>query len=270
MGDVKNSVLELKVGGLPFPHGGLEGEWRYSHAVRPGGPTALDHQVVADFLSYETAHGRPVDVMADRALSDWQSWREPQVRPSPGAYATQCCTHVYAHGCSNRLVCHGAPALVAAQILADGALRSLTEISGRDAADLAAASTWGEPADYFEYVMFANGRCTAPEAVACSHLLGRDLIPTDLAPGYPPAVRLYFAWETLAARSDARFDGVHPVRIHESLPLDGTLIAIVVHASQRLVVEPAAGRFRDRLIVLNVEEPGPDDWATEATTAAEF
>jgi hypothetical protein len=266
---VKNSVLELKVGGLPFPHGRLGGEWRYSHAVRPEGPSALDHQVVADFLCYETAHRRPVDVVADRTLADWQSWREPQIRPSPGAYATQCCTHVYARGCSNRLVCHGAPALVAAQILAEGALRSSAEISGREAADLAAASTWGAPADYFEYVMFANGRCTAPEAVAYSHLLGRDLIPTDLTAGYPPAVRLYFAWETLAARTDARFDGVHPVKIYQSLQLDGALVAIVVHASQRLVVEPAAGRFRDRLIVLNTEEASPDHWATEATTAAE-
>jgi hypothetical protein len=263
------SILELRVGGLPFPHGGADGEWRYRHAVRPEGPTALDHQAVSDFLSYEAVHGRHVNVSADPALSHWDNWRPPQVRPRPGAYPTQCCTHVYPRGCTDRLVCHGTPARVAAQILTSGVLRSATEVSGRAPSDLAAASPWGEPADYFEHVMFANGRCTAPEAVAYGRVLGRDLIPTVLRPGYPPAVRFYFDWEALADRSDARFDGVHPVKVYKSLPLDYLLIAVVAHHSKRVSVEEASGRFQGRLVILNIEHPSPEEWATEATAAAE-
>jgi hypothetical protein len=117
--------------------------------------------------------------------------------------------------------------------------------------------------------MLANGRCTAPEAVACSRALGRDLIPADLRPGYPPAVRFYFDWEALADRFDARFDGVHPVKIYKSLPLDDVLIAVVVHHSQRICAEEASGRFRKRIVTLNTELPSPDDWATDAMAAAE-
>ena len=112
------SVLELRVGGLPFPHGGHGGEWRYRHAVRPEGPTPFDHQAVADFLAYETAHGRHVDVVADRDLSGWRAWRAPKLRPDPGAFPVQCCTHVHPGGCAAGLVCHGAPAAAAARILA--------------------------------------------------------------------------------------------------------------------------------------------------------
>jgi hypothetical protein len=263
------SVLELRVGGLPLPHGGPDGAWRYRHAVRPDGPTPLDYQAVADFLAYEAAHGRHVDVVADPALSGWGTWRAPEVRPLPGAFPTQCCTHVYPGGCTAGLVCHGAPAAAAARILADGMLRPATAVTGRTARDLAAASTWGDPADYYEHVMLANGRCTAPEAVACSRVLGRDLIPADLRPGYPPAVRFYFDWQTLAARPDARFDGVHPVKIHGDLPLADALAAVVVHASQQHLITASAGRFRERLAVVNVDCPDPQDWAVAATAAAE-
>jgi hypothetical protein len=60
---MNRSVLELRAGGLPLAHGGADGEWRYRHATRLDGP-ALDHQVLTDFLAYETGHGRRVGVLA--------------------------------------------------------------------------------------------------------------------------------------------------------------------------------------------------------------
>ena len=263
------SVLELRAGGLPGAHGGADGEWCYRHATRLDGPTTLDHQAVTDFLAYETGQGRRVDVIADPSLSGWDTWRAPEVRPNPCEFATQCCTHVYAGGCTAGLVCHGAPAAAAARILASGVLRPATAVTGRTARDLATASTWGEPADYYEHVMLANGRCTAPEAVAYSRVLGRDLTPPDLRPGYPPAVRFYFEWPTLAARPDARFDGVHPVKIHGDLRLADGLAAVVVHASQHHLITASAARFRERLAVVNADRPSPQDWAVAAAAAAE-
>jgi hypothetical protein len=266
---VNRSVLELRVGGLPFPHGGLDGEWRYRHAVRPDGVTPLDHQAVADFLTYETGHGRRVDVVADPELPGWGTWPTPEIRPDPGGFPVQCCTHVYRGGCAAGLVCHGAPASAAARILADGALRPATAVTGRSASDLAAASTWGEPADYFEHVMLANGRCTAPEAVAYSRVLGRDLTPADLGPGYPPAVRFYFGWQSLAVHPGARFDGVHPVKILGGLRLDDALVAVVAPASQRSLITAIAGRFLDRAAFVDIVRPGPKDWAAAAFKAAQ-
>jgi len=261
--NVTRSVLELRSGGLPYPHRGADGAWRYRHALRPEGPTALDRQAVTDFLGYEASHGRRVEVVADPGLADWRAWPAAP-RPNPGAFPTQCCTHVYPSGCTARLVCHGTPAAVAARVLADGALRCAAAVTGRPAAELAEASTWGEPPDYFEHVMLAGGRCTAPEAVAASRACGRDLVPADLRPGYVPAVRFYFDWLALARLPGARFDGVHPVKIHHELRLDEVLVAVIVHASQRRSVAAAAGRFSDRLAVISIERPSPQSWATEA------
>jgi hypothetical protein len=176
---------------------------------------------------------------------------------------------VYPGGCAAALVCHGAPAAAAARILADGALRPATEVTGRSAHDLAAASTWGEPADYFEHVMLANGRCTAPEAVAHSRVLGRDVTPADLTPGYPPAVRFYFRWRSLAGQPGARFDGVHPVKMLGGLRLDEALVAVVAPASLRSLIAASAGPFLDRVAFVDIERPSPQDWAVAAFTAAQ-
>ena len=117
--------------------------------------------------------------------------------------------------------------------------------------------------------MLANGRCTAPEAVAFSRVVGRDLVPADLVAGYRPAVRFYFAWDALASRHDAAFDGVHPVKIHGQLPLDEVLVAVVVHASEEDVITAAgSSAVRDRVVVLDITEPRPDEWASAAFDAA--
>lgn len=269
MSEPPGSVLELRRGGTPFPHGGRTGEWRYQHAVRPDGPTPLDHQAVVDFLCYERAHLRDVVVIADDDLADWPDWQAPGARPSPASWPSQCCSYAYTDGCGADLVCHGAPLRGALGIAETGMLLPATTLTGSSSTHLAAGSSWGEPADYFEHVMFANGRCTAPEAVAYSRLLGRDLVPSDLDPGYPPAVRFYFRWSDLACLPTARFDGVHPVKTAGATPLEELLVAAVIAADHsRALTERLAPSLRPRVLALDVDNPSPHVWATAALGAA--
>jgi hypothetical protein len=267
-GQPQRSVLELQSGGLPFPHQAADGVWRYRHALRPEGPTALDRQAVTDFLSYESSYGRSVEIVTGPGVADWRAWPAANGRPDPAEFSVQCCTHAYPGGCSARLVCHGTPPAAAASVLREGALRCAAAVTGTPAAELAAASTWGEPPDYFEHVMLANGRCAAPEAVAASRAGGTDLVPADLKPGYVPAVRFYFDWQTLGRLPSARFDGVHPVKLHHELRLDDVLVAVVIHASHRDLLVTAAGQVSDRLAVISIDRPTPQSWATAALSAA--
>ncbi len=118
--------------------------------------------------------------------------------------------------------------------------------------------------------MFAIGRCTAPEAVALSRTLGRDLLPADLRPGYPPAVRFYFRWAELVGLDSARFDGIHPVKVLGALPLEDLLVAAVVHADQAsTLIHNARPSVRKRIAPVAAEQPSPQIWATTALAAAE-
>ena len=53
------------------------------------------------------------------------------------------------------------------------------------------------------------------------------------------------------------------------LPLDEVLVAVVVHAGEEDVITAAAsGVVRDRVVVLDITEPRPDEWASAAFDAA--
>lgn len=262
------SVLQLVIGGVPFPHGDPDGTWRYRHAVRREGPTVLDHQMLADFFAYENAHQRTVSVEPAPSLDDWKSWRPPVVRPNLTATPIQCCTHAFEQGCASELVCHGTTPTAAIEILRTGELLPSTRVTGRSAAELASDSTWGEPPDYFDHVMFAHGRCTAPEAVAASRMLGRDLVPDDLHPGYAPAVRFYSRWADLLNLPNARFDGVHPIKIHGGLRVPDVVVAVVVHADQADAVLVDAPPWA-HIVVLDIPTPTPAEWASAALEAAQ-
>lgn len=255
------STLELRIGGLPHPHG-VAGGWRYRHAVGPDGATDADRQAVADFMKYEEAQGRVVSVVTDTSLDSWDRWGVPRCRPEPGMWPTQCCTHVYPAGCGRvGLVCHGTPSAFLEQILLQGRLRSRQSLTGRSPEKLAAESSWGEPPDYFRYVMLANAACTAPEAVALSRVLGRDLVPSDLGPGYPPAARLYFNWKVVSAMKSATFDGVHPIKVLDELPLEDSLLLAVLPSSGQDVSVPR--QYAGRVVRVDVgEDIRPERWAS--------
>ena len=255
------STLELRIGGLPYPHGEAGG-WRYRHALRPEGVSDADRQVVVDFVAYEAIHGRAVSVIADAALDSWKHWGSPASRPVPGSWPTPCCTHVYPAGCGQLgLLCHGTPVAALEAILKQGRLRSSESLTGRSPESLAANSTWGEPADYFRFVMLANAACTAPEAVALSRVLGRDLVPSDLHAGYPPAARLYFTWDLVSAWESATFDGVHPIKLRDEIALDEALVVAVVPWRSEPITVPR--RYAERVVRLDGgEDIGPERWAT--------
>jgi len=118
--------------------------------------------------------------------------------------------------------------------------------------------------------MLANGRCIAPEAVAASRGLGRDLVPDDLRAGYRPAVRFYFDWSTLVSHADARFDGVHPVKIYGQLSLEECLVAFVIDVrDDHLVDLGRKSKYRDRLVEVEAFDPSSMNWSSAARTAAE-
>ena len=109
----------------------------------------------------------------------------------------------------------------------------------------------------------------APEAVAMSRRLGRDLVPADLRRGYALATRLFVDWDELVAHAAHRFDGVHPVKIKDSLDLEPYLRAVVVHRAEAAELGKLPGWAQQRLVVLDTDVSTPAEWASAALVAAE-
>jgi hypothetical protein len=266
-GPASRSILRLAVGGLPAPARLPTGEWCYRHAVRPPGTLSeLDRQTIVDFLDYETSYGRSVGIEWDGIHPDLSA---PARRPHPGLIAKQCCTHAYPLGCGGALVCHGTTVQAAADVLRTGALLAGTERTGSDPVALATQAGSWDPPDYFDYICMANGSCTAPEAVAESRRHDRYLVPSDLQPGYPPAVRFYFRWERLLTHPNVRFDGVHPVKIAGHLDLDEYLTVVVVHSSQAPEIGEVPRRLAQRVAVVDLPTPSAPVWALAASRSAD-
>jgi hypothetical protein len=98
--------------------------------------------------------------------------------------------------------------------------------------------------------------------VALSRQISRDLVPADLAPGYPPAARFYFAWDQLVGLAGAAFDGVHPIKVNERLELFDNLLLLVLPDSNDPIDIPAA--YAERVVHLTLDAPTPQQWASES------
>lgn len=105
------------------------------------------------------------------------------------------------------------------------------------AADLRAAGqhfpalafeTFGEPAEYAQFIHFSALGVPNGEVVVLSHQ--RQAIVTDLDASYEPGARLYFDARRLVRDRLHVRDGLHVLKVHRELPLAPYLLAAITPA----------------------------------------
>jgi hypothetical protein len=112
----------------------------------------------------------------------------------------------------------------------------------------------GEPEEYREYVVLGDVGNVSSEHVIASHQHG--FVFTDESVPYQPGVRLYFDAHRIISGGLAVRDGLHPIKVHERLPLDPyLLVAIGVRYvdpegrvpawTPKRFIEAANARFRE-------------------------
>ena len=206
-------------------------------------PSRHERQLCRDFIGYERAHGRKVALWVendDLRASFVQEAKAATAMPrledrdvAPGGKA--CCFSGHQGGvCGDGLVAHATTVAAAQAIFDSGALLSKRGLIGSSSEALAKESGYGEPSEYFEYVMFWNGDCFGPEIVARVRALGREtlagLTPQDMDKA-PPGVRFFFDPNALMHHPGAAWDGAHTVKIRDRLELEPYLVAAVVPRS---------------------------------------
>lgn len=136
---------------------------------------AFFKELFADFIQYETDHGRKIILISkdDMDLDFKTHYKEITLRPS-----------------DSRFLIHSTTLSSYEKILSDGLLKSPNRLK-REWYSIhpIGLEPLGEPDDYLDHIMFANSG-VAPEIVVNSRLC--DGVNYDPTAPYTPQVRLYF------------------------------------------------------------------------------
>ena len=95
-----------------------------------------------------------------------------------------------------------------------------------------------DPADYFEYIMFAWGNCQAGDRLVMERKLGRFPNKNDLSTGFTPGVRFFFRYDKLIKHPDAVFEGVLPLKIKNEVVLEDWVSAIIAPTNHYQALYP--------------------------------
>ncbi|MDE5819242.1 MAG: hypothetical protein K2I07_07975, partial [Lachnospiraceae bacterium] len=119
-----------------------------------------------------------------------------------------------------------------------------------------------DPADYFDYIMFAGGNCQAGDRLVMERALGRFPDEKDLSVGFKPGVRFYFKYEELTRHPKAVFDGVLPVKIKDEVVLNDWVHRIIIPLEVKSQIEnEIPSSLKERVIFVKNDCKDIWDWS---------
>ncbi len=225
--------------------------------VRVTDPSALSRRDLwrlNEFCVYELVHGRRVpiwfeddrvrrDVVASirrlfaPGLADLGGFFAEAMATQRGRYAQlpeepprpTGCHYCHDGLCRGDLVCHTTTVQGAAAIVRSGRILSACAARGVCGDEMARdpRNAAGDPPDYFEYVMWGPGNCTAVDKLVFERVVGYVPSWEEFEADFRPAVRFFFRFADLEAHPRLTFDGIH-AKIHEALELDPYLVLVVI------------------------------------------
>ena len=164
-------------------------------------PMVTDWEIrtILEFIEYEKQHGRTSEIACDdpktlRTILDGIEQKEAYLSVPRPKLITECTACPYRKGCVTEYVCHTTSVDNAVKIFACGKLLSAIKARNVPVEELMGESrnAANDPADYFEYIMFAWGNCQAGDRLVMERSLGRFPNDDDLSIGFNPGVRFYF------------------------------------------------------------------------------
>lgn len=207
--------------------------------------TAWEIQTVLDFIRYEASNGRACEIEAEKEILDAIEQYKPDydrgIRIQPPPKIEECTACPGYQGCMTDYVCHTSPVENAVKIFECGRLLSPVRARKMSAAELQGETrnAANDPADYFEYIMFAWGNCQAGDRLVMERKLGRFPDEKDLSEGFTPGIRFFFRYDNLVRHPGAVFEGVLPLKVRDEVILDDWVSAVIVPEIHRRQVEPA-------------------------------
>ena len=229
------SLLVIQKEDGPFPSLQVKGLWSYKRPVNNIKKLSIFEKYrISDFINYERNYKRPVGIYIkskhtntiELLLSQIQDINNNE-RPFPDD--EQCC-QPFQMGCNGKIVCHGTTLENFKKILIDMKLKSKRTLDKDINQEYSMKENVGEPEDFLDYVMFANGNCVAPEFVIESRRQNRFLFPDEVVNIFYPGVRLFYNFKELCNLENKAFDGIHPIKLKYNHELTYGLVLITIPA----------------------------------------
>lgn len=232
---------------------------------------------ILDFIAYEKSQGRECEIECDdnriidhikRALQSPEQYKFVS-RPK---LITECTACPYRKGCETEFVCHTTSVENAAKILKSGRLLSAVKARGISAEVLMTESRNAacDPADFFEYIMFAWGNCQAGDRLVMERQLNRFPNETDLSINFMPGVRFYIKYDEIIKHPNAVIDGFLPLKIKDELILSDWIYAIVVPTRHKSAIENViSSNLKQKVIYIENDCKDIWDWSEKVYSTIE-
>ena len=223
------------------------------------------------FIDYEKRHGRETEIQCkDEGILT--AVRYAIAHPETVAHASLPekiteCTACKQKGCLTKFLCHTATVENAARIFASGRLLSAVKAFDKAADELVLdkRNAAGDPADYFDYIMFSWGNCGAGDILTMERNLGRSPTNDECENNLSPGVRFYFHYKDIINHPGYIFDGYHPAKIKDELVLADYLHLCIVPSRYKNELEGCVrAEIADKIYYLPQDGLGIWDWAKKA------
>lgn len=225
-------------------------------------------RTIIEFIEYENKYGRECKIECeDSSLLDLIKSKindKSYLNTPRPELLTECIACPYRKGCVTEYVCHTSSADNAIKILECGKLLSAVKARNLPAEQLMREkrNAANDPADYFEYIMFAWGNCQAGDRLVMERALNRFPNEDDLSVYFTPGVRFYFKYDELIKHPKATFDGVLPVKVKDEIKLSDWVHRIVIPTELKSKIEdsiPVA--LKDKIIYIENDCKDIWDWS---------
>ncbi len=234
-------------------------------------PKVSDWEIrtIIEFIEYEKKYGRTCNIECDndhtlQIILNGINQKETYLSAVRPKLLTECTACPYKKGCVTDYVCHTTSAENTIKIFACGKLLSALNARNVPVETLMKENrnAANDPADYFEYIMFAWGNCQAGDRLVMERSLGRFPDDYDLSIGFKPGVRFYFQYEKLLSHPNAICDGVLPMKVKDEIILDDWVYKIVIPTTLKARLEPyVPGNLADRVIYVDNDCKDIWDWS---------
>lgn len=201
-------------------------------------------RTIIEFIEYENTYGRECSIECENTdllnrINGQIKKKELYLAAPRPELLTECTACPYRKGCVTDYVCHTTSLDNAIKIFECGRLLSAVRARQVPIEQLMneKRNAANDPADYFEYIMFAWGNCQAGDRLVMERELGRFPNEEDLSTYFRPGIRFYFRYDELIKHPDATFDGVLPVKIKDEIILKDWVNRIIIPTSLKSKTE---------------------------------